>query len=267
MTGIEKPKTLIFPLSKGGKVSRRLLTWFSILTCSATIGSVANFAQDPKIPSPSPSQQSQQIAGSGGDDAANPDHPITLQHRNPRYQVRPSDVIELNFPFTPEFNQTVSVQPDGYISLRGVEAIRVGGKSLPEVTSAIQSAYATIMRDPVVSIELKDYEKPYFLVGGQVGHPGKFDLRGETTATEAVTIAGGLTEASKHSEVMLFHRVPDGWIQVKKLNMKKMLHDGKLDEDAYIQPGDFVYVPKNTMSKIARFIPTSALGLYASPMH
>jgi polysaccharide export outer membrane protein len=102
-------------------------------------------------------------------------------------------------------------------------------------------------------------------VGGEVGHPGKFDLRGETTATQAVAIAGGLRESAKHSQVVLFHRVPDGWIQVKKLNMKKMLKDGNLDEDAYLQPGDFLYVPKNAMSKIARFIPTSSVGLYANP--
>jgi polysaccharide export outer membrane protein len=98
-----------------------------------------------------------------------------------------------------------------------------------------------------------------------VGRPGKFDLRGETTATEAVAIAGGLKESSKHSEVLLFHRVPDGWLQARKLNMKKMLKQGNLDEDAYLQPGDFLYVPKNTMSKIGRFIPTSSLGLYADP--
>jgi polysaccharide export outer membrane protein len=47
--------------------------------------------------------------------------------------------------------------------------------------------------------------------------------------------------------------------------MKKMLKAGDLGEDAYLQPGDFLYVPKNTMSKIARFIPTSSMGLYASP--
>ena len=47
--------------------------------------------------------------------------------------------------------------------------------------------------------------------------------------------------------------------------MKKMLKEGNLDEDAYLQPGDFLYIPKNAMSKIARFIPTSSLGLYANP--
>lgn len=189
-----------------------------------------------------------------------------LQHRNPRYRLHFADVLELNFPFTPEFNQTVTVQPDGYISLRGAESIHVEGKTLPEVTSALRSTYAKILHDPEISVELRDFEKPYFIVGGQVGHPGKFELRGDTTTTEAVAIAGGFKDSAKHSQVYLFHRVPDGWVQVKKLNLKKMLKNGNLREDVYLQPGDFLYVPQNTMSKIARFIPTSSLGLYANPM-
>jgi protein involved in polysaccharide export with SLBB domain len=189
-----------------------------------------------------------------------------LEHRNRRYQLHPADVLVLSFAFTPEFNQTVTVQPDGYISLRGTQGIRVQGKTLPEVSELVRSAYSKILHDPEVSVELKDFEKPYFIVGGQVGHPGKFDLRSDTTAAEAVAIAGGFKDSAKHSDVLLFHRVPDGWIQVKKLNLKKMLKRGDLDEDVYLQPGDFLYVPQNTFSKIARFIPTSSLGLYANPM-
>jgi polysaccharide export outer membrane protein len=196
---------------------------------------------------------------------ADHDQTPVLQHRNRRYQLHSADVLELGFPFTPEFNQTVTVQPDGYITLRGLESMRVEGQTLPEVTNSVRAAYGKILHDPVIDVELKDFEKPYFIVGGEVGHPGKFDLRGETTATEAVAIAGGLKESSKHSEVLLFHRVPDGWIQVKKVNMKKMLKDANLNEDAYLEAGDFLYVPKNTMSKIQRFIPTSSLGMYANP--
>jgi len=218
-----------------------------------------------QIPVASVNDPSQPTVRDHGNGTADADQTPVLQHRNRRYQLHSADVLELSFPFTPEFNQTVTVQPDGYITLRGVDSVRVEGQTLPEVTSAIRTAYGEILHDPVINVELKDFEKPYFIVGGEVGHPGKFDLRGETTATEAVAIAGGLKESSKHSKVLLFHRVPDGWIQVKRLNMKKMLKDADLDEDAYLQPGDFLYVPKNTLSKIQKFIPTSSLGLYANP--
>lgn len=211
------------------------------------------------------SPTAQPAAQDGSGVADNHGQTEILQHRNRRYQLHSADVLSLEFPFTPEFNQTVTIQPDGYITLRGIENMRVVGETLPDVTTALRTAYAKILHDPVINVELKDFEKPFFIVGGEVGHPGKFELREDTTTSEAVAIAGGLRDSAKHSEVLLFHRVPGGWAQVKKLNMKKMLKEGNLDEDAYLQPGDFLYVPKNTMSKISKFIPTSSLGLYANP--
>jgi protein involved in polysaccharide export with SLBB domain len=189
-----------------------------------------------------------------------------LQHRNQRYQLHSADVLQLTFPYTPEFNQSVTVQPDGYISLRGAEDIHVEGQTLPEVSRSVRIAYSRVLHDPVINIELKDFEKPYFIVGGEVGHPGKFDLRDETTVAQAVAIAGGLKDSAKHSQILLFHRVPKGWMQVKRLNLKKMLKDADLEEDAYLRAGDFLYVPKNTFSKIERFIPSSSMGVYASPI-
>jgi len=219
-------------------------------------------AQEPQGQAPPAPQQ---VARDSEGTADNHGQPSILQHRNRRYQLHSADVLALEFPFTPEFNQTVTVQPDGYVTLRGIENMKVEGQTLPEVTNALRTAYSKILHDPAINVELKDFEKPFFIVGGEVGHPGKFELREDTTTTEAVAIAGGLRDSAKHSEVLLFHRVPGGWAQVKRLNMKKMLKEGNLDEDAYLQPGDFLYVPKNTMSKIARFIPTSSLGMYANP--
>jgi len=234
--------------------------FFPILLAFA--GAAAALAQDPPQPIPPPSQPVVQDREATAD--SHSQTPV-LQHRNRRYQLHSADVLTLEFPFTPEFNQTVTVQPDGYVTLRGVENMHVEGETLPEVTQALRMAYSKILHDPVINVELKDFEKPFFIVGGEVGHPGKFDLREDTTATEAVAIAGGFRESAKHSQVLLFHRVQGGWAQVKKLNMKKMLKEGDLDEDAYLAPGDFLYVPKNTMSKIAKFIPTSSMGLYANP--
>jgi polysaccharide export outer membrane protein len=241
-----------------GKYASRL-GFFLFLT---TVGGVGAQAQSPGT---SPTNGSPAVVRENGDGAPDHEQTTALEHRHRRYQIHSADVLELGFPFTPEFNQTVTVQPDGYITLRGVEGIRVEGQTLPEVTSSLRTAYTKVLHDPVINVELKDFEKPYFIVGGEVGRPGKFDLRGETSATEAVAIAGGLKDSAKHSQVLLFHRVPDGWMQVKKLDMKKMLKNADLNEDAYLQPGDFLYVPKNMMSKIGKFIPTSSLGLYANP--
>jgi len=84
--------------------------------------------------------------------------------------------------------------------------------------------------------------------------------------TQAVAIAGGFTEASKHSQVWLFRRVSNDWAETRQLDLKKMLKSGDLREDALLRPGDMLYVPKNTLSKVKRFIPIATVGTYFSPM-
>src|SRR5256885_14530411 len=89
------------------------------------MGAVAARAQEaaPTIP-PVPAAIT---VGRGGDDAEHGQTPV-LQRRKSRYRLHSSDVLELSFPFTPEFNQAVTIQRDGYITLRGLESKKVDGK-------------------------------------------------------------------------------------------------------------------------------------------
>jgi polysaccharide export outer membrane protein len=189
-----------------------------------------------------------------------------LLHR-PRYQVQPGDVLDLSFPLSPSFNSTVTVGPDGYVSLLAAGDVYVAGKSLPAVREELHSAYSKTLHDPIVNVDLKSFQKPYFMVSGQVGHPGKFDLLGQdVTVVEALAMAGGETQSAKTSQVLLFRHMPGGsMVEVRKLNLNKMLQKGNLQEDPVLQMGDLVYVPESTLTKIGRFLPTSSLGLYAAP--
>jgi polysaccharide export outer membrane protein len=187
-----------------------------------------------------------------------------LHKRNWRYRINPSDILELTFPLSPEFNQTVTVQPDGYITLRGVGDLPVAGQTLPELTESIKAAYSKILQDPEINVDPKEFEKPFFTVGGQVGKPGKFDWYGDITLTQAIAIAGGFTDASKHSQVLLFRRVSDQWTEARIINVKKMMSARDLQEDPELKPGDMLFVPKNALSKIKPFLPTSSVGAFAS---
>lgn len=197
--------------------------------------------------------------------SAHPDGP-SLEQR-PRYHVEPGDTIELNFPLQTDFNQTLTVAPDGYVSLKGVGDFYAEGKSLPELHQALANAYAGILHNPIVNVDLKDYQRPFFIVNGQVEHPGKFDLRENITVTEALAIAGGANQNAKSSQVLLFRHMPGGaLVEVRKLDMKKMYKKGDLTEDVPLQPGDLIFVPQTAISKIERFLPTSQLGLYSAGM-
>jgi polysaccharide biosynthesis/export protein len=192
-------------------------------------------------------------------------NPILGGERHPLYRLRPSDVVEISFTVAPEFNQTLTVQPDGYVMLKDAGMVQVQGLNLTEFTEAVQKAYRGYLHDPQVAVLLKDFEHPYFIVGGEVGHPGKYELRSDTTVAEAVQIAGGLTQQAKHSQVVLFRRVNDDLVETRLLNLKKMLKQPSLKEDAHLQPGDLVFVPQNEISKIARFLSKPSVSMYMSP--
>jgi protein involved in polysaccharide export with SLBB domain len=113
-------------------------------------------------------------------------------------------------------------------------------------------------------VALKDFEHPYFVAGGEVGKPGKYELRSDTSIIEAVQIAGGFTHEAKHSQVLLFRRVNDDLVEARVFNLKKMLKDRSLGEDSQLRPGDLVFVPQNSISKIERFLSKPSLSMYVS---
>jgi polysaccharide export outer membrane protein len=188
-----------------------------------------------------------------------------FQPRYPRYKIGAGDQFDVTFDLSPEFNQTVTVQPDGYVTMRGVGDLHVQDETVPELTDTLRKAYGKILNDPIISVVLKDFEKPYFVADGQVGKPGKYDLRGGTTLTQAIAMAGGFTDSAKHSQVLLFRKVDDQWMEAKLIDVKKMEKEGNLKEDPFLHPGDMLFVPKNSFSKYKQFIPTANMGMYFRP--
>ncbi len=191
--------------------------------------------------------------------------PALTGERRPLYRLRKSDVVEITFTFAPELNQSAVVQPDGFVSLKGLPEFYAEGLTLPDLREAIRKAYANMLHDPEVTIVLKDFDKPYFIATGEVARPGKYELRTDATVTEALAIAGGLTGQAKHSQVVLFRRVSNEQVEARLVNVKEMLKKRNLDEDMHVRPGDLLYVPQNAMSKIRRYLPVSNLSLYWNP--
>jgi polysaccharide export outer membrane protein len=186
-----------------------------------------------------------------------------LKSRTTRYRIEAGDTFDLTFDLSPEFNQTaVAVQPDGFVTLRGIGELRVAGQTIPELTATLHTAYGKILNNPLISVVLKEFEKPYFVADGQVAKPGKYEMHGNMTVTQAIAIAGGFQSSAKHSQVVLFRRVDDQWTEAKLINVKKMENDRDLREDPFLHSGDMLYVPKNVLSKIDRLIPNLNAGTY-----
>jgi polysaccharide export outer membrane protein len=239
-----------------------------LLTYQLTLAASAQEATHSQADSPKPAEASVPIKGeaSSSGPADGKGDPALGGERHPPYRLTKSDVIEITFTFSPDFNQTVSVQPDGFIALRGATQLVAEGLTVAELQQAITRAYSSFLHEPEVTITLKDFEKPYFLASGEISRPGKYELRGDLTVNEAVAIAGGFTQQARHSQVVLFRRVSLDVAEAHVIDVKKMLSSRNLHEDWHLRPGDFIFVPQSRVSKIRKFVPTNSMNWYLNPL-
>ncbi len=204
------------------------------------------------------SKQARMALPAGAENAAstrsNDSIPLTFAERNPRYRINRSDVLTISFALSPEYNQKVMVQPDGYITLQSAGSINILGLTLPQTVEAIKKADAKTLHDPIVDVDLIDFQKAYFIVTGQVTKPGQYDLRYDLTVSEAIALAGGFLPTAK-TRVYLYHRSASGWVEARELKLSDFLHGKNVEEDVGVQPGDMIFVPEKTITKIRKYIP------------
>ncbi|HEX5702341.1 MAG TPA: polysaccharide biosynthesis/export family protein [Pyrinomonadaceae bacterium] len=183
-----------------------------------------------------------------------------------RYRLQPGDVLEVQFRYSPEFNQTMTVQPDGYVSLEIGGELKVAGLTIEQTRQAILRRASARLREPVATIVLKEFQKPYFVVAGEVTTPGKIEMRERVTAIQAIMLAGGMKETARSSQVVVFRKINGDMAEVKLLNLKSIRRTSDLENDLTLQPGDMVYVPRDKISKIERFMKLASVAAFMTPI-
>jgi len=200
--------------------------------------------------------------------------PVAIRAQNPprlaptteyRYQLKPGDVIEVQFRYSPEFNQTVTIQPDGYIALEITGDLKIAGMTVEQARQAILKKASVRLQDPVANVILKEFQRPFFVVAGEVTQPGKIEMRERVTAIQAIMLAGGLKETARSSQVIVCRQINSDMAEVKLLNLKSIRHTSDLENDLTLQPGDMVYVPRDKMSKVERFMRLASVAAFMAP--
>ena len=226
---------------------RRILGWLGAMLLLISTTTPAQKAHSPSANgsgNPVPAAESGQA-----------DHTAPAE-RNPRYRICRDDVLTISFPLSPELNQKAMVLPDGFIALQSAGEIHVEGLTVAGAIEAVKKAYANTLHDPIVDIDLTDFQKPFFTVLGQVGKPGQYDLRYDITVTQAIAVAGGFAATGK-TQVFLYRSVSSNWAQVREIKLKDILHGKNIAEDVHLLPGDMIFVPEKAIAKFKEYVPYS----------
>jgi polysaccharide export outer membrane protein len=189
-----------------------------------------------------------------------------FSERYPAYQLERSDVLEVKFRYTPEFDQTVAVGPDGYVSLAGLPSFVAAGLTVDQFRDKVVVLSSAKLVKPVVTVVLKEFERPHVYVEGEVNTPGRVDFRSDISINDAIAMAGGFKNSAKQSQVLLLHRIDAKHSATRVIDVKKLVDKRQLEETVVLSPGDVVYVPQNGLSKVERLAHLGQFGaLYPLP--
>jgi polysaccharide export outer membrane protein len=184
----------------------------------------------------------------------------------PQYTLRTGDMVELQYRYTPELNQTVTVLPDGDVNLNLVGNLKVSGLTVEQARDLILQKAKAELNDPELNLILREFQRPYVVVAGEVAKPGKIDLRETTTAMQAILLAGGFTENAHSGQVLLFRQINGDTAEVKILKLAHIRNTSALEQDAQLEPGDMLMVPRNKLENISRYMKLLNIGAYINPL-
>jgi len=182
------------------------------------------------------------------------------------YRLHSGDQLVVNFRFTPEFNDEVTVQPDGHGQFRSAGDLKLEGLTISEVRARILAESTSKLVNPEFTVTLKDFERPHIFVAGEVITPGRQDLRRPITAMQAVLAAGGPKEDAAMGRVVLFRRIDSEMSEVHILKLGSLKTVTRAQNDMVLQPDDLVLVGHDHLQTIGRYIKTANLGIYLQPL-
>lgn len=172
----------------------------------------------------------------------------------PAYLIQPGDQLGIMFFFNPELNATVSVRPDGKISLQLVDDVQAAGLEPSQLDMALTQMYARELKEPEITVIVKSFTGQRVYVGGEVVNPRLVDLTAGMTTLQAIIDAGGFKETAKPEAVLVIRRGPDRRPIPLQVDLKQVIDGEALPEDFQLQPYDIVHVPKTWIAEANKFV-------------
>ena len=193
------------------------------------------------------------------------------------YRIGPNDLIDIKVENMPELTQAWRVTASGTFLLPYIGRVTAAKKTTEELALLIsEKLKGDYLKDPRVTVSVKEYNSRSFFIQGSVKNPGVFQIEGRPTMLELLTLAGGMTEkhgatayilrkiktpASKQPEM---GKTATGSVEksetesgseepkyeMKTANVNGLLK-GRFDQDVVLEAGDIVNIPHSDVFFVA----------------
>lgn len=154
-----------------------------------------------------------------------------------------SDVFEVRVIGEPDLSGVWRVGGDGTFSFPFCGRIEASNRTPPALAEALTACLAAgYLKNPQVSVFLRESNSKKVFVFGEVNKPGTFVFEDGMNIVQAVTLAGGFTKLAARNSVLVTRSV-DGAEHKVKLSVDD-IGTGRR-ENFTLQPGDIVFVPES----------------------
>jgi polysaccharide export outer membrane protein len=158
----------------------------------------------------------------------------------PKYLIGPEDVLHISVWRDNELTLSVTVRPDGKISLPLIQDIQAEGLTASELSAVIHQKLLLFINEPQVSVIVTQVNAPKVFVLGNVLKPGSYPLRSDMSVLQTLSLAGGFTTFASPKNIKVIRTIK-GKQEIRKVNYYDIIDNGA--GNYLLKPGDMIVVP------------------------
>lgn len=171
------------------------------------------------------------------------------------YILGAGDRLSLEILGVPQFSGEYQVLVNGNLNLPRIGQIAVAGMTLEEATQIISQNYGQVLRKPVITLNLLQPRPISIGIAGEINTPGTYTMEVTgarfPTMTNALELAGGITQAADLRQAQVRRRNSLGEEQIILVDLWELLQTGNLDYNITLRDGDTIFIPTTTNLNLA----------------
>ncbi|MFN3231951.1 MAG: XrtA/PEP-CTERM system exopolysaccharide export protein [Alphaproteobacteria bacterium] len=165
----------------------------------------------------------------------------------PDYLIGPLDTINVFVWRNQEVTTTVTVRPDGRISVPLIEDLPATGKTPTQLARDIEEKLSVYIRNPIVTVIVSGFVGPFaqqVRVVGEAVEPQSVPYRANMTLLDVMISVGGLTEFAAGNRTALV-RHEAGTQREYTVRVSDLIRYGDTSANVTIYPGDVIIIPES----------------------
>ena len=172
---------------------------------------------------------------------------LAAKSEAPHYRIGPGDSLEIFVWRNDDLSRSVTVRPDGRITVPLVEDLYVTDRTPSELAREIEKALAVYIQNPLVTVMVGGFNGPFdqqIRVLGEAQEPLAIPFQADMTLLDVMIRVGGLTDFADGDEATLV-RLSEGEMRQYRVRLDSLVRDGDISANIAMLPGDVLIIPES----------------------